>query len=101
MSLSQFDLLSTPGLTGRNSALSVIQEVSSSMEHSPGQASRGMPEAVTFPVAPTAAEQAAAVGEFPNPHRQTSRQTLADSIRYDDPSEAAEWRRHAEVMPLH
>lgn len=102
--ISQFDLVSAPGDhdPNRKSGLSVIHEVSSSMEFSPATDSRNMPEPVTFPTA--AAEQRAAADQFPGGgETQTQRrsrqvsQRLADELRYEDPAAAQQWRQSADV----
>ncbi|KAI0685033.1 hypothetical protein BC835DRAFT_574747 [Cytidiella melzeri] len=103
--ISQFDLVSAPGDPSpyggdghnRKSSLSVIHEVSSSMEYSPGMDSRGIPEPVTFPT--SAAEQMAAADQFPGqrPRSRQVSQRLADDLRYDDPDAAQHWRQSAEM----
>jgi hypothetical protein len=103
--ISQFDIVSAPSDTpyvgnghNRKSSLSVIHEVSSSMEYSPGFDNRGMPEPITFPT--SAAEQVAAADQFPGPRpnsRQVS-QRSADEQRYEDPAGIQHWRQSAEVI---
>ncbi|KAI0340767.1 hypothetical protein BDW22DRAFT_1485741 [Trametopsis cervina] len=106
---SQFDIVSAPSQPApppygghghnRNSSLSVIQEVSSSMEYSPGMDSRGIPEPVVFPTANS--EHMAAADQFPFPgQRPRSRQAsqrLADDLRYDEPDAPQHWRQSGEL----
>lgn len=108
--MSNFELLNSPKsssrATGRTttrevgSGLSVIHEVSSSMEHSPAMDSTGMPEPITFPAPPVAIPNRQPEAPPPNvtsPRSRQAGQRLADEIRYSDPGAVEEWRRTTDV----
>ncbi|KAL4247068.1 hypothetical protein ABKN59_001377 [Abortiporus biennis] len=96
--LSQYELVTDPRARSK-SGLSVIHEVSSSMEYSPGKDSSGMPEPVVFPV-PSAEN----VNEWGSDHSKVRSQTprsrktssrLGEEVRYSNPDVVDEWRRDA------
>lgn len=102
--MSNFDLLNSPKSSSRNagrsnrepgSGLSVIHEVSSSMEHSPGMDDSSMPEPVIFPATPANGEwqEDPSSSNMVSPRSRTASQRLADEIRYTDPGAVDVWRR--------
>ncbi|KAI0775909.1 hypothetical protein BD413DRAFT_491096 [Trametes elegans] len=102
--ISQFDLVSSPhpatrGLRDRNSGLSAIPEVSSSMEYSPGTEGRFrssiVPETTNYST-PDVRPPVGDAGNVPGMRRSRSRETnqrIADDLRYSDPDEMEQWRR--------
>lgn len=115
--MSNFDLLNSPKSSSRNtprntrevgSGLSVIHEVSSSMEHSPAMDNAGMPEPISFPAGPVNPHQERHV-EVPSaavtsPLRERhSGPRLAEEVRYSNPVVLDEWRRTTadEVRSFH
>lgn len=102
---SQFDIVGSPSHTNqslggrdRQSGLSVIHEVSSSMEYSPGMDSRGMPEALTFPTGPM--DRPSPADQFPDPRprsRGDNQQQFSDYGRYSNPASSEDWRQSASV----
>ena len=97
--LSAFEIVSHP--TGPE-RLSVIKE--NSMEYGPDE-SFTLPEAIVFPSGPPEQSRGSEWGSFGHerdrsrtPTGPTSKQQLADVLRYEDPGVAEQWRRRAESV---